>query len=28
MRNTFIALVVLLPMTTAFYGVLMWWRRR
>jgi hypothetical protein len=28
MRNTFIALVVLLPLTTAFCGVLMWWRRR
>ena len=28
MRNTFIALVVLLPMTTAFCGVLMWWKRR
>jgi len=28
MRNTFVALVVLLPMTTAFCGVLMWWRRR
>jgi ABC-type uncharacterized transport system involved in gliding motility auxiliary subunit len=28
MRNTFIALVVLLPMTAAFCGVLMWWRRR
>jgi ABC-type uncharacterized transport system len=28
MRDTFIALVVLLPLTTAFCGVLMLWRRR
>jgi hypothetical protein len=28
MRNTFIVLELLLPMTTAFCGVLMWWRRR
>jgi hypothetical protein len=28
MRDTFIALEVLLPLTTAFCGVLMWWRRR
>jgi ABC-type uncharacterized transport system involved in gliding motility auxiliary subunit len=28
MRNTFIALEVLLPLTTAFCGVLIWWRRR
>jgi hypothetical protein len=28
MRNTFIALEVLLPLTTIFCGVLMWWRRR
>ncbi|WGS18505.1 MULTISPECIES: Gldg family protein [unclassified Bradyrhizobium] len=28
MRNTFIALEVLLPFTTALFGVAMWWRRR
>ncbi len=28
MRDTFIALEVLLPLTTAFCGVVMWWRRR
>jgi hypothetical protein len=28
MRNTFITLEVLLPLTTAFCGVLIWWRRR
>jgi hypothetical protein len=28
MRNTFMALEVLLPLTTAFCGVLIWWRRR
>jgi ABC-type uncharacterized transport system len=28
MRDTFITLEVLLPLTTAFCGVLMWWRRR
>jgi hypothetical protein len=28
MRDTFIALEVLLPLTTAFCGVLIWWRRR
>jgi len=28
MRDTFIALEVLLPLTTAFCGMLMWWRRR
>lgn len=28
MRDTFIALEVLLPLTTVFFGVLMWWRRR
>jgi hypothetical protein len=28
MRDTFIALEVLLPLTTALCGVLMWWRRR
>lgn len=28
MRDTFIVLEVLLPLTTAFWGVLMWWRRR
>ena len=28
MRDTFIALEVLLPLTTVFCGVLMWWRRR
>lgn len=28
MRDTFIVLELLLPMTTAFCGVLMWWRRR
>ena len=28
MRNTFIALELLLPLTTAFCGVLIWWRRR
>jgi ABC-type uncharacterized transport system len=28
MRDTFIVLEVLLPLTTAFCGVLMWWRRR
>ncbi len=28
MRDTFIALEVLLPLTTALFGVAMWWRRR
>jgi hypothetical protein len=28
MRDTFIALELLLPLTTVFCGVLMWWRRR
>ena len=28
MRDTFIALEVLLPLTTIFCGVLVWWRRR
>jgi gliding motility-associatede transport system auxiliary component len=28
MRDTFIALEVLLPLTTAFCGLVMWWRRR
>ena len=28
MRNTFIALEVLLPLTPALFGVAMWWRRR
>ncbi len=28
MRDTFFALVVLLPLTTALFGVAMWWRRR
>lgn len=28
MRNTFIALEVLLPLSTALFGVGMWWRRR
>jgi len=28
MRDTFIVLEVLLPLTTVFCGVLMWWRRR
>jgi gliding motility-associatede transport system auxiliary component len=28
MRDTFIALEVVLPLTTIFCGVLMWWRRR
>ncbi len=28
MRDTFVMLEVLLPLTTAFWGVLMWWRRR
>jgi ABC-2 type transport system permease protein len=28
MRDTFIVLVVLMPLTTMFCGVLMWWRRR
>ena len=28
MRDTFIALVVLLPLTTALFGAAMWWRRR
>jgi hypothetical protein len=28
MRDIFVALVVLLPLTTAFCGVAMWWRRR
>ena len=28
MRDTFIALEVLLPLSTAFFGVVMWWRRR
>jgi ABC-type uncharacterized transport system len=28
MRDTFIALVILLPLSTALFGVGMWWRRR
>ena len=28
MRDTFIALEVLLPLSTALFGVAMWWRRR
>jgi hypothetical protein len=28
MRNTFIALELLLPLATAMFGVGMWWRRR
>jgi ABC-type uncharacterized transport system involved in gliding motility auxiliary subunit len=28
MRDTFIALEVLLPLSTAMFGVLTWWRRR
>jgi hypothetical protein len=28
MRDIFVALVVLLPLTTAFCGAAMWWRRR
>jgi hypothetical protein len=28
MRDTFIVLEVLLPLTTVFYGMLIWWRRR
>lgn len=28
MRGTFIVLEVLLPLTTALFGVVMWWRRR
>jgi hypothetical protein len=28
MRDTFIALELLLPLTTALFGVAMWWRRR
>jgi ABC-type uncharacterized transport system involved in gliding motility auxiliary subunit len=28
MRDTFIALELLLPLTTALCGVMMWWRRR
>ena len=28
MRDTFIALEILLPLSTAFLGVAMWWRRR
>jgi hypothetical protein len=28
MRNTFIALEILLPLSTALFGVAMWWRRR
>ena len=28
MRDTFVALEVLLPLTTVFCGVLVWWRRR
>ena len=28
MRDTFIVLVVLMPLTTALFGVAMWWRRR
>ena len=28
MRDTFIVLVVLMPLSTMFCGVLMWWRRR
>ncbi len=28
MRNTFVALEVVLPLSTALFGVVMWWRRR
>ncbi len=28
MRNTFIALELLLPLSTALFGFAMWWRRR
>jgi ABC-type uncharacterized transport system len=28
MRNTFVALELLLPLSTALFGVAMWWRRR
>ena len=28
MRNTFVALVIVLPLSTALFGVAMWWRRR
>jgi ABC-type uncharacterized transport system involved in gliding motility auxiliary subunit len=28
MRDTFIALEILLPLGTALFGVAMWWRRR
>jgi ABC-type uncharacterized transport system involved in gliding motility auxiliary subunit len=28
MRNTFIAIEILLPLTIALFGVAMWWRRR
>ncbi len=28
MRDTFIVLEVLLPLTTVFCGAVMWWRRR
>jgi len=28
MRDTFIALEILLPLSTALLGVAMWWRRR
>jgi hypothetical protein len=28
MRDTFILLVILLPLGTALFGVAMWWRRR
>lgn len=28
MRNTFIALEIVLPLSTALFGVAMWWRRR
>jgi hypothetical protein len=28
MRNSFIVLEVLLPLSTALFGLAMWWRRR
>jgi hypothetical protein len=28
MRNTFLAIEILLPLSTALFGVAMWWRRR